>query len=80
MSSPTYRIVGKGKIHNTLGDLIHHRPLPDGHLKVSVDIALDLDALISIPNIVSETTLLRDAIGSFVAWPSDLVIIDDQVC
>ncbi|KAI5405755.1 hypothetical protein KIW84_052498 [Lathyrus oleraceus] len=69
LSSPTYRLVGKGKVHNTSGDLLHHRPLPDGHLKVSVDVVLDKDALLPIPDIVSETTLLRDAIGSFVAWP-----------
>ena len=49
-------------------------------MKVSVDIALDMDALLSVPDIVAETTLLRDAIGSFVAWPSDLIFIDDQVC
>ncbi|KAI5395503.1 hypothetical protein KIW84_061891 [Lathyrus oleraceus] len=79
LSSPTYRLVGKGKVHNTLGDLLHHRPLPDGHLKVSVDVVLDKDALLPIPDIVSETTLLRDAIGSFVAWPLDLIFIDDEV-
>ena len=69
-------MVDKGKVHNTMGDLLHHRLLPDGHLKVSVD----LDVLLPIPDIVSETTLLRDAIGSFVACPSYLIIIDDQVC
>ncbi|KAI5416660.1 hypothetical protein KIW84_041621 [Lathyrus oleraceus] len=79
LSSPTYRLVGKGKVHNTSGDLLHHRPLPDGHLKVSVDVVLDKDALLPIPDIVSETTFLRDAIGSFVAWPLDLIFIDDEV-
>ena len=54
-------------MHNTLGDLLHHRPLPDGHLKVSVNVALDLDVLLLIPDIVLETILLRDVIGSFVA-------------
>ncbi|KAI5398476.1 hypothetical protein KIW84_064025 [Lathyrus oleraceus] len=78
LSSPTYRLVGKGKVHNTSGDLLHHRPLPDGHLKVSVDVVLDKNALLPIPDIVSETTLLRDAIGSFVAWPLDLIYIDDE--
>ena len=67
-------------MHNTLGDLLHHRPLPDGHLKISVDVALDLDVLLSVPDIISETTLLRDVIGSFVAWPSNLIFIDDEVC
>ena len=54
-------------MHNKLGELLHHNPLPDGYLKVSVDIALDQDVLLPIPDVVSETTLMRDAIGSFVA-------------
>ncbi|XP_058758459.1 uncharacterized protein LOC131631713 [Vicia villosa] len=78
LSSPNYRLVGKGKVHNTLGDLLHHRPLPDGHLKVSVDVVLDHDAMLPVPDMVSETTLLRDAIGSFVAWPSELITISDE--
>ncbi|XP_058754386.1 uncharacterized protein LOC131627563 [Vicia villosa] len=78
LSSPNYRLVGKGKVHNTLGDLLHHRPLPDGHLKVSVDVVLDHDAVLPAPDMVSETTFLRDAIGSFVAWPSELIFIGDE--
>ena len=67
-------------MHNTLGDLLHHRSLSDGHMKVSIDVALDLDALLPIPNTISKTTLLQDAIGSFVAWTSNLIFIDDEVC
>ena len=67
-------------MHKTLGDLLHHRPLPDGHMKVSINVALDLDALLPAPDTISETKLLQDAIGSFGAWPSDLIFIDDQVC
>ncbi|XP_058739115.1 uncharacterized protein LOC131611012 [Vicia villosa] len=78
LSAPNYRLVGKGKVHNTLGDLLHHRPLPDGHLKVSVDVVVDHDAMLSVPDMVSETTLLRDAIGSFVEWPSELITISDE--
>ncbi|CAI8605920.1 unnamed protein product [Vicia faba] len=37
-----------------------------------------MNALLPVPDIVAETTLLRDAVGSFVAWPSDLICIDDQ--
>ena len=54
-------------MHNTSGDLIHHRPLPDGHMKVLVDVVIDMNALLPVPDIVAETTLLRDAVGSFVA-------------
>ena len=38
---------------NTSGDLLHHRPLPDGHMKVSVDIALDMDALLRLTRLYS---------------------------
>lgn len=66
-------------MHNTSGDLLHNRPLPDGHMKVSVDVAIDQNALLPIPDMVSETTLLRDAIGSFVAWPSELIFTDKGI-
>ncbi|KAI5446741.1 hypothetical protein KIW84_014546 [Lathyrus oleraceus] len=57
LSSPTYRIVGKGKVHNTSGELLHHNPLPVGYMKVSVDLVLDKDALLPLPDVVSETTI-----------------------
>ncbi|KAI5407493.1 hypothetical protein KIW84_053666 [Lathyrus oleraceus] len=79
LSSPTYRIVGKGKVHNTSGELLHHNPLPVGYMKVSVDLVLDTDALLPLPDVVSETTLMRDAVGSFVGWPSDLIFPDAEV-
>ncbi|KAI5385741.1 hypothetical protein KIW84_072370 [Lathyrus oleraceus] len=76
LSSPTYRIVGKGKVHNTSGELLHHNPLPMGYMNVSVDLVLDTDALLPLPDVVSETTLMRDAVGSFVGWASDLIFPD----
>ncbi|KAI5427049.1 hypothetical protein KIW84_032469 [Lathyrus oleraceus] len=78
LSSPTYRIVGKGKVHNTSGELLHHNPLPVGFMKVSVDLVLDTDARLPLPDVVSETTLMRDAVGSFVGWPSDLIFPDAE--
>ncbi|KAI5398000.1 hypothetical protein KIW84_063708 [Lathyrus oleraceus] len=78
LSSPTYRIVGKGKVHNTSGELLHHNPLPVGYMKVSVDLVLDTDALLPLPDVVSETTLMRDAVGSFVGWSSDLIFPDAE--
>ncbi|KAI5390044.1 hypothetical protein KIW84_075393 [Lathyrus oleraceus] len=79
LSSPTYRIVGKGKVHNTTGELLHHNPLPVGYMKVSVDVVLDTDALLPLPDVVLETTLMRDAVGSFVGWPSDQIFPDAEV-
>ena len=48
-------------------------------MKVSVDLVLDTDALLPFPDVASETTLLRDAVGSFVGWPSDLIFPDAEV-
>ena len=67
-------------MYNTSGELLHTKPLPTGGLKVSVDIALEKDALIPHPNDVSDATLVGDAIDSFVAWPSSLISVDDEVC
>ncbi|XP_050917160.1 uncharacterized protein LOC127132291 [Lathyrus oleraceus] len=78
LSSPTYRMVGKGKVHNTSGELLHHNPLPVGFMKVSVDLVLDTDARLPLPDVVSETTLMRDAVESFVGWPSDLIFPDAE--
>ncbi|KAI5432869.1 hypothetical protein KIW84_020253 [Lathyrus oleraceus] len=49
-----------------------------GYMKVSVDLVLDTDALLPLPDVVSETTLMRDAVGSFVGWPSDLIFPDAE--
>ncbi|XP_050890920.1 uncharacterized protein LOC127096385 [Lathyrus oleraceus] len=47
-------------------------------MKVSVDLVLDTDALLPLPDVVSETTLMREAVGSFVGWPSDLIFPDAE--
>ncbi|KAI5397830.1 hypothetical protein KIW84_063592 [Lathyrus oleraceus] len=59
-------------------ELLHHNPLPVGYIKVSVDLVLDTDALLPLPDVVSETKLMRDAVGSFVGWPSDLIFPDAE--
>ena len=73
-------MVAKGKVHNTLGEMLHHKPLPTGFLKVSIDIVLEGDALLPLPDDVSDATLVGDTIGSFVAWPSSLICVEDEVC
>ena len=73
-------MIGKGKVHNTLGEVLHHKPLPSGYLKVSIDIALEEGALLPIPDEVSYATLVGEAIGAYVAWPSRLIRVDDEVC
>ena len=73
-------MVGKGKVHNTLGEVLHHKPLPAGFLKVSIEIALQRDTPLSFPDDSSGATLVGETIGSYVAWSSSLICIDDEVC
>jgi hypothetical protein len=67
-------------VHNILGDKLHHKPLPAGYLKVSVDIALESNADLPIPDDVAEVTLVGEAIGSYVAWPANLISLNVEVC
>ncbi|KAI5445761.1 hypothetical protein KIW84_013841 [Lathyrus oleraceus] len=77
LSSPTYRIVGKGKVHNTSGELLHHNPLPVGYMKVSVDLVLDTNALLPLPDVVSETTIDFDE-GVFGAAHFEIIAKEDM--
>ncbi|KAI5408272.1 hypothetical protein KIW84_054191 [Lathyrus oleraceus] len=75
LSSPHYRMVGKGKVHNVSGVLLHTRELPAGCLKVSVDIAVDPNATLPYPSDDSDATTVHEAVGSFVAWPTNLICV-----
>lgn len=59
----------EGDISKTL----HGVPLKEGTVRVSVDGILKSDAVLPFP-IKGEMEFVRDAIGSHVAWPKDLVI------
>ena len=73
-------MVDKGKVCNTSREMLHHKPLPDGFLKVSVGVVLEGGALLTLPDDVADATLVADAIGSFVAWSPSLVCVDNEVC
>ncbi|KAI5398960.1 hypothetical protein KIW84_064363 [Lathyrus oleraceus] len=75
LSSPYYRMVGKGKMHNVSGVLLHTRELPAGCLKVSVDIAVEPNAALPYPSDDSDATTMHEAVGSFVAWPTNLICV-----
>jgi len=77
--SPIYRIVTKGKVHNILGDKLHHKSLNVGYLKVSINIALEQDVGLPIPDDVADISLVGDAIGSYVAWPRNLISLNLEV-
>jgi hypothetical protein len=62
-----------------LGDILHHKPLPAGYLKVSVDMALESNAELPIPDDVAEVRLVGETIGSYVAWPAKLISLNVEV-
>ncbi|KAL6543148.1 hypothetical protein OROHE_010668 [Orobanche hederae] len=67
------RLVAIGRVHR--GDsTLHCAPLPAHLFKVVVEEAIDADAEVPIPT--EEVSLVREALGTFIAWPKDLVVAD----
>ncbi|CAA0823079.1 Unknown protein, partial [Striga hermonthica] len=79
LSSPTYRAVGRGKVHNCLGETIHTRPLPIDHVKVSLEVAFEPNAFLPVSIDDEALITVRDAIGTFVAWPKNLVSVNKSI-
>jgi len=66
-------------VHNILGDKLHHKPLPVGYLKVSIDIAFEKDAELPIPDDDADIRLVEDAIGTYMAWKRNLISLNLEV-
>lgn len=66
-----------------MNELVHGVSLQPGCVRVSVDGDIQPDAKIPVP-IPGEIETVRQAIGSQVAWPRDLIIfnvpIAEEVC
>ncbi|XP_057415079.1 uncharacterized protein LOC130709958 isoform X2 [Lotus japonicus] len=77
---PYWRVVAKGKVYNTLGDTIHNCPLPTGYVKVSIDVAIEDDAKLPVPDAYDDLISVHDAIGGLVAWPINLIQLDHTNC
>lgn len=54
------------------GGKVHGIDIPLGHQCVSVDGFIKPDALLPVP-IRGELETVRDAVGSFLAWPEELI-------
>lgn len=73
-------MVASGKVHNTNnGSMIHSRPLPSGYMRVQVDYAIEELTALPIPLDNGEASVIKDAIGTIVLWPTQLIIIDMPV-
>ena len=72
--SHPYRKVGEGCAHNKPNALIHHRPIPTNHMKVQVDKACEPRALLPVPDEYASIYTVGEAVGAFVAWPTNLLV------
>ena len=71
--------VAEGTVHAVGGKgmTLHNRPLPLEFVKVSVDRVIKPDAPVPCPN--DDVELVKDALGTFVAWPKKFVTHDMDV-
>ncbi|XP_073125514.1 uncharacterized protein [Henckelia pumila] len=62
---------------NGASKLLHGIPLPQNCMRVSIDIALEKSARLPvlIPN---ECEIVGDAVGTHVAWPKDLIVVQEN--
>lgn len=56
-----------------MGTKVHGVILRPGHLRVSVDGIIKPDALVPVP-IAGEIEMVRQALGSHLAWPQHLIV------
>ncbi|CAJ2652050.1 unnamed protein product [Trifolium pratense] len=70
---PSRRLVARGKLHNTEGDMVHDIKLPLGYVKVAIDVSVISDAPLPISIEYGEVSTVGQAIGTIVPWPFKLV-------
>ena len=72
-------IIAEGTVYISDGKImLHNKALPNDCYKVSIDKSLVNAAF--IPDVESNgCTTIFDAVGSFVAWPKDQVVLDPKV-
>ncbi|KAF1868169.1 hypothetical protein Lal_00018686 [Lupinus albus] len=66
------RVVAIGMVYNKKDAMIHNAQIPSNHLKVSIDISIEDDALLPIP-VDKDIITIRLALGTFVAWREHLI-------
>ncbi|KAF1866254.1 hypothetical protein Lal_00024257 [Lupinus albus] len=72
MKTPCTRAVEIGTVYNTQVAIIHHAQIPSNHLKISIDISIEDDALLPTP-VDEDIITVGLALGTFVAWPEHLI-------
>ncbi|KAF1864900.1 hypothetical protein Lal_00031865 [Lupinus albus] len=72
LDTPCTRAVAIGTVYNTHDAMIHHAQIPSNHLKVSIDISIEDDALLPIP-VDEDIITVGLALATFVTWPKHLI-------
>ncbi|RZC92867.1 hypothetical protein C5167_004050 [Papaver somniferum] len=62
---------------STPGEKVHNVPIGVGNLRVQVLTGKDLEALVPIP-VEDEIVTVDDALGSFLAWPKKLIVVEKK--
>uniref|UniRef100_A0A803MKG7 DUF8039 domain-containing protein n=1 Tax=Chenopodium quinoa TaxID=63459 RepID=A0A803MKG7_CHEQI len=76
LSDPSYRMVASGKVHNfRMETMVHNTPIPSGYVKVGIDYAVEENTPLPMP-IEGVADVIKDAIGSIVLWPIELIVLD----
>ncbi|KAH1229260.1 hypothetical protein GmHk_10G029049 [Glycine max] len=66
------RLVAMGRVYEG-STVVHNTPLLTGQVKVSVEEVTDADAPIPVPT--DEVSLVGQALHTFLAWPTHLVVV-----
>ena len=73
-------IVADGTHHPTSTGVIHSRSMAGDHSRVTIDMPYEEHVNVNLPVPTDDgVTLLGDAKGYFVSWPTSLLIFDDMV-
>jgi len=67
VSSLLLCLVTHEKLHNIKSDILHGRSLPNGHVKISVDIVVEPIVSLPIPNVGDDIMTIEQTICTFLA-------------
>jgi hypothetical protein len=70
-----YQSVARAKVFGS--KVLHNLPIGPDNVKVSIIIAKVKNAPLPFPS--DELKFVKDAIGTFIAWPKSLLIMDTKV-
>ncbi|XP_054804092.1 uncharacterized protein LOC129307225 [Prosopis cineraria] len=72
-NTPKRRVVAIRRVYNIPEDTIHNHSLSPDCVRVSLLVAIDPNYPLPVPT--DEAQTVGEAVGSFIAWPSHLIIV-----